>query len=47
VQKKKCRSLEDDLEESESARESLKSDINELNEKIIVLEEELYESKSI
>ena len=46
-QKKKTRNLEDDLEESESARESLKNDISELNEKIVVLEEEVYESKTI
>jgi len=46
-QKKKTRNLEDDLEESESARESLKNDIAELNEKIVVLEEEVYESKTI
>ena len=47
VQKKKLRNLEDDYDENESARESLKNDISELNEKIIVLEEELYESKTI
>ena len=36
-----------DLDISENARRELKNDMQELNEKIIILEEELYESKTI
>ena len=36
-----------ELENSEESRNSLKEDLNEANSKIIQLEEELYESKTI
>ena len=39
--------LEAELEASEESREQLKLDLNEANEKIIQIEEELYESKTI
>ena len=39
--------LRDELDESERARANLKNDIEELNERIVVFEEELYESKTI
>ena len=47
VQENKLRALRAELDESEEARRNLKFDINELNEKIIVFEEELFESKTI
>lgn len=43
----KVKNLEADLEQSEMSRRSLKKDITELNSKIIIIEEELYESKNI
>ena len=39
--------LKDKLDESEEHRRRLQQDINSLNEKIIVFEEELFESKTI
>ena len=39
--------LQMELETSEDAREQLKMDLNDANEKIIQIEEELYESKTI
>jgi len=39
--------LEEELEASEEARESLKRDIEGYNQKIMVLEEDLFESKTI
>ena len=39
--------LRDELDDSERARANLKNDIEELNERIVVFEEELYESKTI
>ena len=43
----RIKALENELEESNEARRSLKYDIEELNEKVIVFEEELFESKTI
>ena len=39
--------LEMELETSEEYRASLKQDLLEINERIVVIEEELYESKNI
>jgi septal ring factor EnvC (AmiA/AmiB activator) len=39
--------LQAELDNSEDQRNSLKDDLNEVSEKIIGLEEELYESKTI
>lgn len=39
--------LQMELEMSEDSREQLKLDLNDANEKIIQIEEELYESKTI
>ena len=39
--------LRNELKESEQARYQLKQDIEELNQKIVGFEEELYESKII
>lgn len=36
-----------ELEESEDARRQLKIDLEELNQRLISIEEELYESKTI
>lgn len=43
----KYTALKLELDESEEARTFLKEDIEHLNEKIIVFEEELFESKTI
>ena len=37
--------LEFELQSSEEQRESLKIDLLELNEKLVIIEEDLYESK--
>ena len=39
--------LQAELENSEEARSSLKEDLEEINSRVIDLEEQLYESKSI
>ena len=39
--------LNAELENSEDQREGLKKDINDTNDKIIVLEEDLYEAKTV
>ena len=47
VQNTRIKALNLELTESEEARQFLKEDIDQLNEKIIVFEEELFESKTI
>lgn len=39
--------LEEELEASEEARDSLKADLEAANQKIVELEEDLFESKTI
>jgi len=39
--------LQAELENSEEQRSSLKEDLNEMNSRVIELEEQLYESKTI
>jgi chromosome segregation ATPase len=43
----KWKNLNVELEESETKRKNLKDDIQELNDRIISFEEEVYESKNI
>ena len=47
VQNTRIKALNLELNESEEARQFLKEDIDLLNEKIIIFEEELFESKTI
>jgi len=43
----KITSLEDDLRESEDARRRLKLELEEMSAKMVLMEEQLYESKSL
>ena len=39
--------LQESLDESQDSRKQLKDDVQELNDKLVNLEEELFESKNI